>query len=681
MTVRKMEINVGPQFTQARVMAESINEDERSVVCDFVTENEVMVYNWDYGRVKEILLCDDAHGDLSRLNSIGVLLDTHNKSSVEKVHGRIEKAWFENGKGRAKIVFSKVGAADESWQKVKEGTIRSISVGYMVSEYEITDNKDSVYPTARATKWMATEISLAPVPADPDAQIRSAQANPHKISINLKSNTMTEQAKRKQQIEDICRALDLSDDFANGLIANEELDIEQARSLAQAEFKKLNTPAAAPTPAPAPASQRTAAEEKARVTTITSLCRKAGIEQSVIDGYIKDDKTLDQVRELLIDKMLENSNQRNLSGLHGGIKVTADATDKRRSGMGNAIMARVGHVGADGKVPDAGEYRGMTLLRMAEECLVNDGVNVRGMTQREIAQVALNLDMGRMHSSSDFPLILANTVNKVLRAQYALQEATFGVWSRRSTATDFKEMARLQIGDLKFGDVIKEGGEYKQVTLGEGREKYSVAKYGAKVVLTWEMIVNDDLNAIDRVPQSIAAAAKQKQSDIMYAILTGNHKMADTKNLFHADHGNLAGTAAAITEASIAAARAAMRKQTSLAGHALNIAPKFLIVGPDKEHEALKITSANYVPANANDQNIFGRLLTPVVDARISGNAWFLAASPAAIDTVEYAFLDGEELYTEQRTGFDVDGLEIKARMVFGAKAIDYRGLYKNAGA
>ena len=676
MTVRKMEINVGPQFTQARVMAESINEDERSVVCDFVTENEVMVYNWDYGRVKEILLCDDAHGDLSRLNSIGVLLDTHNKSSVEKVHGRIEKAWFENGKGRAKIVFSKVGAADESWQKVKEGTIRSISVGYMVSEYEITDNKDSVYPTARATKWMATEISLAPVPADPDAQIRSAQANPHKISINLKSNTMTEQEKRKQQIEDICRALDLSDNFANGLNANEELNIEQARSLAQAEFKKLNTPA------PAPASQRTAAEEKARVTTIASLCRKAGVEQSVIDGYIKDDKTVDQVRELLIDKLLENSNQSNLSGLHGGIKVTADATDKRRSGMENAIMARVGHVSVDGKKPEPGEYRGMTLLRMAEECLSEIGISVRGMTQREIAQLALNLDgMGRMHSSSDFPLILANTVNKVLRAQYALQESTFGVWSRRSTATDFKEMARLQIGDLKFGDVIKEGGEYKQVTLGEGREKYSVAKYGALVLLTWEMLVNDDLNAFDRVPQSIAAAAKQKQSDIMYAVLTGTHLMSDGQTLFHSSHKNLASSSAAITESAIAAARAAMRKQTSLAGNALNIAPKFLIVGPDKEHEALKITSANYVPVQSNDQNIFGRLLTPVVDARISGNAWFLAASPSAIDTVEYAFLDGEELYTEQRTGFDVDGLEIKARMVFGAKAIDYRGLYKNPGA
>ena len=35
----------------------------------------------------------------------------------------------------------------------------------------------------------------------------------------------------------------------------------------------------------------------------------------------------------------------------------------------------------------------------------------------------------------------------------------------------------------------------------------------------------------------------------------------------------------------------------------------------------------------------------------------------------------------ETRNGFDVDGVEIKCRLDFGAKAIDWRGLYKNPGA
>ena len=57
-------------------------------------------------------------------------------------------------------------------------------------------------------------------------------------------------------------------------------------------------------------------------------------------------------------------------------------------------------------------------------------------------------------------------------------------------------------------------------------------------------------------------------------------------------------------------------------------------------------------------------------------------ANPMQIDTVEYCYLEGNEgVYIESRNGFEVDGLEIKARLDFAAKAIDHRALYKNVGA
>ena len=126
-----------------------------------------------------------------------------------------------------------------------------------------------------------------------------------------------------------------------------------------------------------------------------------------------------------------------------------------------------------------------------------------------------------------------------------------------------------------------------------------------------------------------------------------------------------------------------MRKQTAPDGSVLNLTPSILIVGPDNEAAANKYTSAQFVAAKSVDINpVYNTSLTVVVDARVAGTNWYLSASPALIDTVEYSYLEGENgLFTERREGFEVDGLEIKARLVFAAKAIDWRGLYKNVGA
>jgi hypothetical protein len=107
-----------------------------------------------------------------------------------------------------------------------------------------------------------------------------------------------------------------------------------------------------------------------------------------------------------------------------------------------------------------------------------------------------------------------------------------------------------------------------------------------------------------------------------------------------------------------------------------------MVVGPDKETEAQKLLQATIVATKTADTNIFQGYVSLVVDPRVTGNKWFLMASPGSIDTIEYSFLAGEpELFTEQENGFDIDGVTIKARMVFGAKALDWRGMYYNAGA
>ena len=364
--------------------------------------------------------------------------------------------------------------------------------------------------------------------------------------------------------------------------------------------------------------------------------------------------------------------------------LTQDETVTYREGAFNALLHRANPSAHKMEGP-ATQFRGMDLMDMARDAVERAGHRTRGMSKQEIAVKALQ-------STSDFPGILGNTINRSLRAGYEASPRTFLPFSRQATLPDFKEISRVQLGGAPSLKRVVEGGEYEQGSIGEGAEKYRVHKYGRIVALTWETIVNDDLDALSRIPFAFGSSAADLESDLVYAILTNNPAMADGKALFHADHGNLASAAAALADAldptktnPLAAMRKAMRLQKGIEGRYITVNPQFLIVPPSLEEVALKATNAGFVAGKGVDINVTGVTLTPIVEPRLedgSATAWFGAAAPGVIDTIEYAYLEGHEgVFTETKSGFEVDGMQVKCRHVFGAKAIDYRGFYKNAGA
>lgn len=363
-------------------------------------------------------------------------------------------------------------------------------------------------------------------------------------------------------------------------------------------------------------------------------------------------------------------------------QLTQDETKNYRDGAIAALMHRSNPAAHKLEGP-AANFRGMDLQDMARDALARAGQNPQGMSKQEIAVKALQ-------STSDFPAILGNVVSRSLRAGYEGTQRTFLPFSRQTTLPDFKEITRVQLGGAPSLKRVVEGGEYEQGTIGEGAEKYAVQKFGRIVALTWETVVNDDLDALSRIPFAFGASAADLESDLVYAILTGNPKMADGKALFHADHGNL-GTPAALADAldptkpnPLSDMRKKMTLQKGLDGRYITVRPKFLIVPPGLEEVALKVTNASIIAGKGADLNVTGVTLTPIVEPRLhdgSEIAWYGAAEPGVIDTIEYAYLEGHEgVFTETKHGFEVDGVQVKCRHIFGAKAIDPRGLYKNAG-
>lgn len=659
----------------------TVNADMRTVDLVWTTGAGVRRYDWYNDRyyVEELSL-DPAHVRMGRLQSgQAPLLNTHSRWDLSSVFGVVRSASLEAAQGVATVEFSKREDVQPYYQDVLDKIICNVSVGYTVFEYDrIPPSADGQPWIYRAIDWEPSEISLCPIGADADCGTRSDDPNqpntkpgPDVRMAPCKFNTRSTPA--------------VQPPAAAGNQTRKEPSMGVQDTTA--------APTTAPTQAQLDAARAEGATQEAeRQAGIREAVRLGGLDEAYAQQLIgqRDMSAADAGLAVLREKAKRDAAAPTRSA--ADIRTVSDETEMRRAAIGDAIVLRANPNAAfrsDGKRMDAArQYRGMTLMDMARESIEAAGGSARSLSRREIAVMALNLDrdmMGRagMSSTSDFPQILAGTVNRTLRTAYGIQPRTFTGWARESTAPDFREVARTQLSESAAFKQIKEGGEYKMITFGDSAEKYSLGKWGGIVALTWETIINDDLGAFDRIPMALAAEAAAIEGDIVYGILTGAAAMSDGTALFHADHDNLAAAAGAITDVTLGDGRASMRKQIGLKGRVLNLTPSFLIVGPDNESAANKYTSASFVAAKAGDINPnYNTSLEVVVDPRIQGKAWHLSATPALVDTIEYAYLEGEQgLFTETRQGFEVDGLQIKARHVFGAKAIDWRGMYKNAGA
>lgn len=139
----------------------------------------------------EALLITPAAVNIDRLETCGVpLVDSHDICSIGSVLGRVARVWFDAGKLMGLLAFddSEVGRLAEGL--VTRGTVRGISIGYRVDEWQVTDDEGDVVDPSRlrwddqatctytAVRWTLLESSLVSVPADANAFVRSISSVP-----------------------------------------------------------------------------------------------------------------------------------------------------------------------------------------------------------------------------------------------------------------------------------------------------------------------------------------------------------------------------------------------------------------------------------------------------------------------------------------------------------------------
>lgn len=710
---------------EAAFQPRTYDEEARTVELVWTTGARVRRADWLDGEYDEELVVTEDAIDMGRLTSgRAPLLGSHNSSDLSDVLGVVESAWIlgPNGRkeGRCKVRFSNRAEVEPILQDVRDGILRNISVGYRVHRWEKRQEKGDTVPVMRAVRWEPMEISLVAMGADAAAQVRSDDGRgmfETEIVIVDEDSDMTKRAASGQAAE----AADVKDPSDVAPQSHEHpappapkgspepesphldpktgpvIDAEEDEAEEESEKKRSADPAEI--------ARAAIREERERCAGINLTVRKLGLDPKHGEKLIADGVSLDVARKRLIDI---NHEQHKGSAVSSA-SIVRDDGETRAQAMAEALLYRAGRHAQPTELARAGGYHNMDFVDIAREVLEANGVRTRGLGKVDVAKMALDPSSGRamtggvplfkriggLHSTSDFSNILSSTINTSMRDAYTLATPTFAAWARRTTVPDFRAINRVQISEVSRLGRVNEHGEYKRGTLTDSKESYQVVKYGEVIGITYETIVNDYMDVFGRIPTLLANAARSLESDIVYSILLANAAMADGTALIHSNHGNV-GTAATIGTTSIGEGMSLMAVQTASNGSPMNLMPSFLLVPPGIRPAAEQLVNGTIVPEQqSNVVPSYMRALTVITEARLatgvtvdgttySGdtNGWWLLASPNAIDTVEYAYLQGEDgVVTETRNGFDVDGVETKVRLVFGAKALDWRGIVRNVGA
>ncbi len=332
-------------------------------------------------------------------------------------------------------------------------------------------------------------------------------------------------------------------------------------------------------------------------------------------------------------------------------------------------------------------------------------VNIRDQFARGSIR-ELFIDVVESGAAGDFPYLTANVLNKVLQREYNMVPDQWRPICRVATLPDFKEKQIDRLSEAEDLLEVREGEEYKDSKITEEKESYKVAKYGRLFSVTWELIVNDDLDGIIRQPQKFGRAAARLLNKLVFqGILEANPVMGDGKTLFHADHKNLfTGTETAFSSTALETALTNFRKQTELSGQQIAVKARYIAYHFAKDFAVKKVLNSGVYVTTSMDAtvvNVLRGIVEPLdIDWFTQEDPWYLIANPRDIDTIEMGFLrmigQRPELFLKASdavfaggggavspmTGdFKFDRITYKVRHVAAAKAIDWRGMQKQAGA
>ncbi len=366
----------------------------------------------------------------------------------------------------------------------------------------------------------------------------------------------------------------------------------------------------------------------------------------------------------------------------------AQVTMGRRDKIVEALNAFFG-VKADAAV--RGGYRlieGGSMLSFKNLYIdITGDTNVTGQ-RREATRLTESLD------STSFGEILGDSITRRMVAEYAMgsQAQWRGTIAEVVPVGDFRTQRRMRFGGYGNLSTVAQGAPYLALTSPTDEEAtYTPAKRGGTEQLTIEMIANDDVGAIRRIPTKMAKAASQTLYEFVFDFMRTNAAIYDSTALAAAGHGNNI-SATALSNTQLGILRLAIKNQTDMSNSKkIGLPSRYLWLPSDLEELGFWLTTSDKampdssIPSTAasgapNFQRKLG-IMAQVVDYWTDTNNYWLTSSVSDTPMIEIGFLGGREepeLFVQDTPNvgslFSNDVLTYKIRHIYGGAVLDFRG-------
>jgi len=652
----------GTVYRDVSIRAEDaiVDQEKRILQVSMSSETPYVRESWWDPPWVEILGHKRNEVDLSRFQDGAPLLYCHSRQRQDRI-GAVISAKLVNKRIEGRIQISRRDDVNDIWTDVMDGILCNVSVGYKILERVLVRENSGEPDEYRVVRWVPMELSIADIPVDPTVGLG-----------------------RTESQNFYYRVIDIDPPI------NETGGNTMPKKAARTETGDTNVPGGAPVRSEAEsvsdpandiditAERKSAAEgaEKALLTRNQQIDdlfqRTPGYDKLRQELKRKPTSEVDiqYARNALLDAIGEGQDPVNGSG---ALSVGETENDKFRTAAIDNIECR------SGKTPDGNnEYRGLRLIELARHaCRLNHYAH----SGRDIREI-----VGRALTTSDFQTILRDAAHNALLRELEELPETHKMWVNVASVSDFKIHYRSNLSAVSSISKIGEDGEYQYLTIGEYGAMQQIATYGGILPITRQAIINDSMDAFTRFPQRLASDVRRTEADAVYGVLLANPTMTDGIPLFDAQRNNI-GTAGAPSVTTVGESRRLLKTQRDPHNEQARYRTPlgFLLVPEALFDRTETLRQAEHDPdaVNLRKPNIFRNRFSVVSDPRLdddSATRWY-ALGPKGTDTVELAFLDGnEQPFMDEESPWTRDGVELKVRHDFGAAAIDGRTMVRNDG-